>query len=445
MLERGNLSRRGFLARSIGALTASGLPLWHAQQLVAAEEEASAQNKKGSPNDQIVMGAIGIGSPSSRGLGIYRNAMRNKRVKYVAACDVDARHLKRAIDIMTKDNKTDIAGYEDFRELCARKDIDAVTIGTPEHWHTLTAIEAMKQGKDVYCEKPLTLTVEEALALIKAVKETGRVFQTGSQQRSEYRGKFRLACELVRNGRIGKISSIECRIGSNPTGGPFKVIQPPKELNWEFWQGPVERHDYAEKRCHYQFRWWYEYSGGKMTDWGAHHIDIAQWALGMDGSGPSAIEAKGTPPTDEPHSYNCHPDFEVTYTYPKQGVKVIAMSKGDNGVKFNGENGQWIFVSRGKLTASDEKLIAEPLPDNAERLEVSTDHMGNFFDCMASRKKPICNVEVGAGSVIVCHIGAIALRLGKPLEWNPDTYEFNDEQANAMRSRPYQGDWKLPV
>jgi predicted dehydrogenase len=347
----------------------------------------------------------------------------------------------------------DCAKFQDFRELLDRKDIGAVTIGTPDHWHTLIAIDAMRKGKDVYCEKPLTLTVAEGQALVKVAKQTGRIFQVGSQQRSDAR--FRLACELVRNGRIGKIQTVETRIGSNPTSPPLPKVEVPKGLDWEFWLGPTPKVDYVEltkgsqtyTRCHYEFRWWYDYSGGKMTDWGAHHNDIAQWGLGMDESGPIAVEGEGTPPSKEPNSYNCHPNFKVTYTYAN-GAKLVCTSGGENGVKFVGEGGQWIFVSRGKIEASDgdaktSKLLNEPLPKEATRLYVSTSHMGNFIDGVRSRKPCICTAEIGHRSVTVCHIGVIATRTGKKLKWDPVTERFDDADANAMLSRPMRSPWKL--
>src|SRR5262249_41047744 len=227
------------------------------------------------------------------------------------------------------------------------------SIPTPDHWHALGAIDALKKGKDVYCEKPMTLTIEEGKAGAKVAKATGRIFQVGSQQASGAR--FRLACELVRNGRIGKIKTVETRIGANPKAGPFKVEPVPDSLDYDFWLGPTAMADYVKPRVHYEFRWWYEYSGGKMTDWGAHHNDIAQWGLGMDESGPIAIEAEGEQPSKEANSYNCHPTFKVTYTYAS-GAKLICSNnqlpdaidrkgednKGhDNGVLFVGEKDQW--------------------------------------------------------------------------------------------------------
>jgi predicted dehydrogenase len=479
MLHRESLSRRGFLQGSLGALTAAGLPIWYGKQLIAAEEKQAAANRAVGANDRMVMGAIGIGSPQSRGRAIYGEAKKDKSVTYIAACDVDARHLKNALEMMKKDGFNDAVGYSDYRKLLDNKNINAVTIATPDHWHALVAIEALKRGKDIYCEKPLTLTIAEAQALMKVAKETGRTVQTGSQQRTEMNGMFRLAAELVRAGRLGKIKTIECRIGANPVSGPIPKAEAPEGLDWDFWLGPTAKVDYLYKdsnltNCHYQFRWWYQYSGGKMTDWGAHHLDIAQWALGMDGSGPSEIEVlKATPPSKEPNEFNCHPNFHVQYSYP-HGVKVIAMSGGgtdagelvdqngnvpvgrdkkprnvgpdENGLLITGEDGR-LFVGRSFIAASDKKLLAEPLKEDPKLYDGRpTNHMANFFDCIRSGKKPICSVDIGASSVIVCHLGVIALRSGKKLSWDPKAQKFiGDDEANKMLSRPYREPWKLEI
>jgi predicted dehydrogenase len=464
-MDRGNLSRRGFLQRSLAALAAAGLPAWYAREVFAAEEaKAAAAGKRAGDSDEIIMGAIGIGSPASRGRDIYNAARGHKGVCYVACCDVDLCHRRIALDMMKHDGFTEATSYKDFRDLLDRKDIHAVTIATPDHWHALVALDAMRKGKDIYCEKPLTLTIEEGKALVKTAHETGRVFQVGSQQRSDSR--FRMACELVRNGRIGKIQRVETRIGDNPQSPPLTKCDPPEGFDYDFWLGPTPKVDYVElyqggrrlTRCHYEFRWWYDYSGGKMTDWGAHHNDIAQWGLGMDGSGPVAVEATGTPPATEPNRYNCHQNFVITYTYDN-GAKLVCSShqqegsldpkegpgkqSHDNGVLFVGEDNKWIFVSRGTIEASDKKLIDEPLPGSAEKLYVSNDHMGNFLECMKSRKKPICDVEIGHRSVTVCHIGVIALRTGKKLKWDPKEERFDDEEANKMLRREMRAPWKL--
>ena len=480
MSRRGNLSRRGFMRNSLAGLTAAGLPAWWADQVFGAQEAtATAAAKTVAENGKLNIGVIGVGPNPRRSNALYGAAKKFKHVNFSAVCDVDANHLKFAVDQYKKDGY-EAKPYKDFRDLMAAKDVDAVIIAIPDHWHALVALEALKKGKDVYCEKPLTHNVQEALLLKKAVPQTKRVLQTGSQQRDEMGGMFRLAAEVCRAGRLGKIKTIECRIGDNPQSGPIKEAPVPAGLDWDTWLGPAPkvpfRQDGGKTNCHYEFRWWYEYSGGKMTDWGAHHIDIAQWCLGKDGSGPIAVErVAATEPYAKGDGYNCHQNFKVKYTYDT-GTEVFAMSGGgigagtavkglvnakgeprkdksgsaigelgggENGVLIVGENGT-VFVSRGFILASDAKILSEPIKDDVKLYPTRpSDHMCNFLDCVKSRETPIAGVDVGAGSVIVCHVGSIALRTGKKLKWDPKAYTFDDAEANKMLGRDYRGPWKL--
>jgi predicted dehydrogenase len=490
--ERGNLSRRGFMGQSMAAMAAAGIPAWFAQELFAADTATAAAAKRGGDaNSKLNVGVIGVGPSPRRSNALYGAAKKFKHVQFTSVCDVDARHLKHAVDQYGKDHYT-VKGYKDYRELNRSKDVDAVIIAIPDHWHALVAIDALKSGKDVYCEKPLTLTIDEAVQLEKAVKASGKVLQTGSQQRDEMGGAFRLAADVIRAGRIGKVKRIECRIGNNPKGEPLPAVAVPDGLDWDMWCGPTAKVPYrykddAHTNCHYQFRWFYEYSGGKMTDWGAHHIDIAQWALGMDGSGPVSIErVAADPPYDKGDGFNCHTNFTVKMLYAN-GTEMIVTSgvggtaikdlvradgkvptrtvknaegkqeqvpnpliKGDeNGAAFFGETGT-VFVSRGGIWASDAKILSEPLGAKDPQLYTGrpTDHMGNFLDCVKTRGTPICDVKVGAGSVIVCHLGTIALRLGGKFTWDPAQRVFTGEgadKANAMLKREYRAPWKLDV
>ncbi len=442
MSTRDLIGRRGFLKGSAGSVAAAlSLP-----SIVPSTVFARAERR--APSDRIVLGCIGVGDLGRRhhlnGL-ILNNEKISGRVDVAAVCDVDRHHRDEAAQLVRNKTGRRIAAYEDFRALLDRKDIDAVFIVTPDHWHALTAIAAMEAGKDVYCEKPLTLTIEEGRAMVKAARRYGSVFQTGSMQRSDAR--FRQACELVRNGKIGKIHRVETSIGSIDSGTWQPYQTPPPELNWDFWLGPAPWAPYFPNRCHYQFRWFADYSGGKMTDWGAHHNDIAQWGLGMDESGPVKVVGKGTFSDTGPHDVPL--DFEVTYTY-ENGVELICRSRGENGAKFFGRDG-WIFVNRSRIEASDPDILKTPLGPNDIRLTNSGDdgnsfvnHYHNWFECIRTRQRPICDVEIGHRSATVCHLGNIAIKLGRELRWDPKAERFvNDDEANLMISRPYRAPWHL--
>jgi len=366
----------------------------------------------------------------------------------VAYCDVDEARLAEAKQLWP-----DAAPLADFRKVLERKDVDAIVNATPDHWHTLVNIAALKAGKDVYSEKPLTLTIAEGQRLVQVVERTKRVLQTGSQQRSDK--NFRLACELVRNGRLAKLKHVNVWLPSGRREGPFSAEPVPAGLNWDMWLGQTPQVEYVKERCHQSFRYWWEYSGGTMTDWGAHHLDIALWGTGFERSGPVSVEGK---PLVEmiPGGFTAASEYEVQYVYPN-GVtqtckstaanawngRVVDPNGQQHGVKFEGDGG-WIFVTRGKIEASNPELLATPLAASATRLPVSDNHMRNFFESVRSRQQPICDAEIGHRSVSVCHLGVIAMRLGRKLQWDPAKEQFpGNADANRWLSREMRKPWTL--
>ncbi|NND96900.1 MAG: Gfo/Idh/MocA family oxidoreductase [Pirellulaceae bacterium] len=428
-------NRRQFLGTSAALSSAAAfgtLGLGNRRHAGAAE---SASSKPKHKVERLGVGAIGL---RYQGSVIAHKAQMFGDI--VAVCDVDKNvrdPAKAAFGSTPRD-------YENYQDLIQRKDVDVVTIGTPDHWHTKMVIDACRAGKDVYCEKPLTLTIDEGKQLRDVVQETGRVVQVGSWQRSDHR--FRLAVELVRAGRIGKLQRVDVVLGKNKTGGPFQLRPVPIHFNWDLWQGQTPDVPYIEERSHYTFRWWYEYSGGQMTDWGAHHLDIAQWAID---SYPVEISGTAKYP-DVENGYNVAIDFGVTYRYANDVVMTVA-DNGRNGIMFTGDRGR-IFVNRGDIQGKPiEDLAGDPLPreewkvygnDNLDRperagkLDAIVNHMGNFFDCIETRKKPVSDVESQHRSVSTCHLGNIAMRLGRALKWDPEAETFlGDNNANQHLRR----------
>lgn len=428
-------TRRSFLKTAAATAAAASLPSWHLDELAyAAQEPAKSEDKP-------AIALIGCGG---MGRGDAKNASRFGRI--VAVCDVDDAQIANA-----KKDWPDATVFKDFRQVMDQKDIQVVICGTVDHWHTLVSLAALRAKKDVYCEKPLTLTIDEGQRLVKTVRETGGILQTGSQQRSDK--NFRLACELVRNGRIGKLQHVSVFLPSGRREGPFKKQSPPAGFDWNMWQGPTLEVDYVPERTHVTFRYWWEYSGGTMTDWGAHHNDIALWGLGLERSGPVSIEAK---PKVEmiPEGFSAFSEYAVEYKYAN-GVThschstnanawngAVVDAKGQqHGVKFEGSDG-WIWVTRGKIEASNPELLTAALPADAIRLYESSNHMGNFFECVRTRKAPICEAEIGHRSASVCHLGVISLRLGRKLQWNPETEQFvDDAEANKWLTREMRKPW----
>ena len=440
------ITRRSFLARCSATAAATGLPLWFIQeQLAGAAEAAASKPSLPTPNDRPGIALVGCGG---QGRGDASNAANYGNI--LAVCDVDQKHVESAAQQFTKDGRTP-AKYNDFRKVMERDDVHIIVQGTPDHWHTLVNIAAAKAKKDIYGEKPLTLTIDEGKHVVEAVRQNKVVFQTGTQQRSDTR--FHLACELVRNSRIGKLQQVNVFVPAGMREGPFQSVPVPEGLDWNFWQGQTPKVDYVKERCHTMFRWWFDYSGGPVTDWGAHHNDIARWAIGLDG--PVDVEAKVvTGPI--PGGYTTPSEFEATLNWAN-GVKQVVKTTADdgwggwvineqgqrNGVKFIGTDG-WIWVNRDEISASSKELLHAPLPANAVRLEISHNHMKNFFEAVRSRKDPISSIEGGHRSASVGHLIVIALRSGRKFQWDPDKEIFigdgaaegNAQLAREMR-KPY--------
>ncbi len=459
------VSRRRLMKSAAGAAAVAGLPAWFAEESLAQPAPAAPK----AANDKPGILLVGCGG---QGRGDAKSAERFGDV--VAVCDVDERRVADAIADFPKAKR-----YRDFRKAVADKDVDVVINGTPDHWHTLINIHAMRQGKDVYGEKPLTLTIEEGRRLVEAAEETGRILQTGSQQRSE--DGFRLACEVVRNGRIGKLRHVLVALPAGRHDGPFEAAPAPEWLDWDFWQGQAAATEYVPQRCHGSFRYWWEYSAGTITDWGAHHLDITQWGVGADETGPVSVVARELI-RPVPGGFTTPADYWIEYEYAN-GVRVTCLStradewnerprrraqnrrqQGDerpaenrrdekrsdelphagllhNGVRFEGDDG-WVFVTRGRIDASESAGLQQPISDPNGRLYVSRDHMGNFFDSVRTRKPAICPPEVGHRSVTLCHLGGIAIRLGRKLRWDPEKEQFpSDAEANAMVAREMRKPW----
>jgi predicted dehydrogenase len=433
MNDDANLSRRGFA----GAAGAAALA---ASMIVSAR--ALGREDRPPASERITLGFIGMGTMNRHHLGSFLN---RPEIQVLAVCDCDTKRRESARKTVDEHynksaskggNSHHGQGYNDFRDLLKRDDIDAVVIATPDHWHAIQIIEACQAGKDVYCEKPLTLTVHEARVVIDAVRKYARVLQTGSQQRTEFDGKFRQACEYVRSGRLGRILTVHAGLG-----GPSRPCDLPEEppepgLDWDLWLGPAPKRPYnsilSPRGVHKHFPAWRsykEYSGGGMTDFGAHHFDIAQWGLGRDDSGPYYIQ----PPGDQ------HAEQGVRYWYD-DGVELV--HGGPSGATFIGTHGM-IHVDRDKLISMPSEILKRPLERKDVHLPRATSHHQDWIDCIKSRKDPIANVEVGARSVTVCHLGNLAYWYRQPLFWDPDAWELDtnaevegDAMGQAMAARP---------
>ena len=436
--------RRTFLGATAAVTAAGTVPFFPSTRRAFANEAAT---------DRPLIGCIGVGS---MGTGDAHGHAQFGDI--VAVCDVDSRHAERAKhDEKIGKGKAD--AYGDYRRVLDRPDVDVVSIVTPDHWHVKIAIEALQAGKHVFCQKPLSLTLEEnRLVRAAAEKHPDRVFFIGTQQRSD-RDRFMRAVNMVQKGLLGAIKKVTVGINGSPTGGPFPVVEAPKELDWNMWQGQALAVPYREKRCHYEFRWWYEYSGGKFTDWGAHHVDIAQWALREDAKGKGPVTIDGTdakhpvpfkdgyPERDD--SYNTSHDFAVNCTFPS-GVEMVVTSRGDNGILFEGEKGK-LFVNRGKITGApveeawDKDAFGDADVVTLYKGKPFEGHKNNFYRCIREGGLPVSDVFSHVIAMNTCHLTAIAARLGRTISWDPATETITgDAQAAAMMARAPRGGFEIP-
>jgi predicted dehydrogenase len=454
--SRSLVSRRRFLQTTAAASTLFAAPYFIPQRAFGA-------------NERVNLGFVGCknrGMQNMEGFKIVGKDAGKMMTNCAAICDVDSGVLATAGRTIEKDSGQKPSTFGDYRQMLERKDIDAVVASVPDHWHALITIDACRAGKDVYCEKPLTLFVTEGRRMVQVARETNRIVQTGSQQRSDNR--FRQACELARNGKLGKLHTLVVGLPKPNYAAPEKRVpdsDPPSELNYDMWLGPAPWRPYNVNRVHYNFRFFWDYSGGQMTNFGAHHLDIAQWGLGMDDSGPVSIEGAGTFPKDK-DLCEVNDTCKITYTYAN-GVKIVlvqpqranrprgeapetkppsieeALKAPAAGVIFYGDKGT-VLVDRAQILADQPELLKTEFGSGDTRLTVSKDHYQHFLDCMKSRQKPITDVEIGHRSATVCHLGNIAVRLGRKIQWDPTKEQINgDAEAAAMLSRPYRSPWKL--
>lgn len=452
-------SRRNFLKTS-GATAAAVTAPWY------FDTSTSLDAAIRTPADKLNIGVIGSG-------GMANGNMRAAKdwLNIVAIADADEGR-RQGMNKQFSDGKADV--YEDYRKVLDHKDVQVVHIATPDHWHTKPVIEAMLAGKDIYCEKPLTLTIDEGKLIRKVQKETGRVVQVGTQQRSTFH-LFVKAMAIVAEGRLGKLTQVQAAIGGAPSSPEIPVADVPENLNWDLWLGPAPAVDYrnlppqegkkgrGNTNCHYEFRWWYEYSGGKLTDWGAHHVDICNWALKLNGQteGPTGIRGSATHPVEykdgyavQTDRYNTATKFQFGVDYA-DGCEMIIRNDTDNGIMLTGTKGR-IFVNRGKLVGAPvDALKDNPLSEDAiakvyKNLPMEHNerkqHWANFIYCVMENKEPISDVHTHMEMLNICHLAGISARLGRDLKWDNDKEEITgDDEANGFLARPYRKGYEIEM
>jgi len=427
------ISRRGFLKT---AATVAAAPYF---------VPASARGADGTvaPSERITLGMIGLGS---MGLRHVKGFLLEGDCRIIDVCDVDAVRRKTALGVINAQYKnTDCASHNAYEDLVARGDLDALCIAIPDHWHMIPAIAAVRAGKDIYGEKPLALTIADGRRMVEAVNTYGIVWQTGSWQRSTR--NFRFACELVRNGRIGALQRVEVGLGSKPPCDPQPTQPVPAGFDYDRWLGPAPAAPYTEKRCHWNFRWILDYSGGQLTDNGAHHIDIAHWGMDVDRTGPVRVTGVGEFPDDGLWNAAVHFDFTATYANGL-AMHVDSGRKYAMGVRFVGDRG-WVFVSRSALKASPASLLRETIGPNEIHLsrprgDNRQGHRRDFLDCVKSRAETITPIEIGQRSITVAHLANIAMILGREVRWDPATERIiGDETASRMCARSPREPWTI--
>ena len=422
-------SRRRFLKTSLGTAGA----FWGAPQILRAETLGTGG--RAAANSRIGMGFIGMGLISD---GHVRSFPGIPNVQPVAVCDVREAHRNKAAQTLAGMGHKDIFSTGKFEELLARTDIDAVCVTTPDHWHAAIALAAMKAGKDVYVEKPMTLTIEEGKALVAAEKELGRILQVGSQQRSSVH--FRIAANLVRNGLIGDIKEIYCQLGEFPQPPEKEKIVPvPAGFDYDRWLGPTPFFEHSENRVKGNYgggwRCYWEYGSRKFGDWGAHHFDIVQWALDRDNTGPVEFIPKGFEGAEWDH-----------YRYA-DGITVWRDRKPNNGhmIRFIGSKGE-VLVSRGKIETSPKELVRHKFGPNDVQVYESMDHRKNFIESIVSRKPTICPASVGHRTGTICQLSGIAHLIARPVKWDPVAEQVvGDDEAKAMQDRPRRKGYEMPA
>jgi predicted dehydrogenase len=434
MKHNNKINRRGFLKTAAGAVGA----------FYFIPGNVLGKNGAVSPSNRITMGCIGVGGMGTSNL---TNFLGKDEVQVRAVCDVDLNHRNNACVMINESYQTkDCATYNDFRELLERTDLDTVSLAVPDHWHAIPAIMAARKGLDIYAEKPLAYTITEGRAIVNAVKRYGTIWQTGSWQRSLR--NFRFACELVRNGRIGQVHTVRVGLpaGNSIRQGETKPCNPPEGFDYDMWLGPAPWAPYTPARCHWNFRWISDYSGGQLTDWAGHHCDIANWAMDTERSAPVEIEGKADYPYAEEGLFDTPPTYYFECKYA-EGFTMIVADAGQQpkgmGAHFIGTEG-WVHVSRGGIDAHPKSLLKSDILPSDIHLYKSDDHWSNFIDCVRNRVPTVAPAEVAHHSIMIGHLGGIAMRLGRKVRWDGKLEHFiNDPGAERLLSRSMRSPWHI--